>query len=150
MSKIAEILTRSLLWNNPCFDFFVHICTKISFGMIYSFRAFGIRTSRIRTDILRPMRTSYLVHRLILVLHTYKWKKLNHFFTNFISIWQKKIISVSGIVEHQSQQHRWQLNPTIFNWRADNWLPGLPDFSGSKHTKRGKIYQMAMNYTKRP
>jgi dUTPase len=28
--------------------------------------------------------------------------------------------------------------------------PGLPDFSLSKHTKTGKIYQMITNYTKRP
>jgi selenocysteine-specific translation elongation factor len=27
--------------------------------------------------------------------------------------------------------------------------PGLPDFSWSKHTKMGKIYQMNRNYTKR-
>jgi hypothetical protein len=28
--------------------------------------------------------------------------------------------------------------------------PGLPDFSWSKHTKTGKIYQRTTNYTKRP
>jgi hypothetical protein len=32
----------------------------------------------------------------------------------------------------------------------DYILPGLPDFSWSKHTKMGKLYQMATNYTKRP
>jgi hypothetical protein len=26
----------------------------------------------------------------------------------------------------------------------------LPDFSWSKHTKMGKMYQMTTNYTKRP
>jgi hypothetical protein len=40
--------------------------------------------------------------------------------------------------------------------RRDNWWKhqkngtGLPDFSWSKHTKMGKLYQMTANYTKRP
>jgi hypothetical protein len=33
-------------------------------------------------------------------------------------------------------------------WQAH--APGLPDFSWSKHTKMGNIYQMNTNYTKRP
>jgi hypothetical protein len=33
---------------------------------------------------------------------------------------------------------------------AQSGKPGLPDFSWSKHTKMGKMYQMATNNTKRP
>jgi hypothetical protein len=32
----------------------------------------------------------------------------------------------------------------------NRWVRGLPDFSWSKHTKTGNVYQMTTNYTKLP
>jgi hypothetical protein len=31
-----------------------------------------------------------------------------------------------------------------------NWWAGLPDFSWSRHTKKGKLDQMNTNYIERP
>jgi hypothetical protein len=39
--------------------------------------------------------------------------------------------------------------PTVKMLICNDWEPGLPDVSWSKHTKLGIIYQMTTNYTKR-
>jgi hypothetical protein len=39
---------------------------------------------------------------------------------------------------------------TTTNVAESNNVTGLPDFSWSKHTKMGRIYQIATNYNKQP
>jgi hypothetical protein len=41
------------------------------------------------------------------------------------------------------------LSALLFDWLSTS-TTGLPDFSSSKHTKIGKIYQLTTNYTKLP
>jgi hypothetical protein len=41
-------------------------------------------------------------------------------------------------------------NPARDTGRDGTTRPRLPDFSRSKHTKTGQLYQIGTNYTKRP